>query len=122
MLVSVRMLAVSSDQHNRTLAWAQYEGRPFSPLEAVYYRVIGPPLAWIRKRLVTVLAVLVLAALVVAAVLGIPPAWRLDPAYFEAIGTWVGALGGIAAILVAGGVLLPAHDRFASRTSPGGRS
>jgi hypothetical protein len=65
---------------------------------------------WMRKRGVLVLAVLAVAALAVSAILGIPRAWRLGPAYFEAIGTWVGALGGIAAILVAGGALY--HQRM----------
>jgi hypothetical protein len=103
------MLVVSSDQRNRSLTWVEYKSQPFSPFMGVYHRLIISPLAWIRKRRVIVLAVLVLAALVVAAVLGIPPAWRLGPTYFEAIGTWVGAVGGIAAILVAGGALY--HQR-----------
>jgi hypothetical protein len=99
---------VLSDQHNRTLAWAQDE-RALGRLKIVYNRVIHQPLIWISKRRVLVLAVLAVAALAVSALLGIPPAWRLGPAYFEAIGTWVGALGGMAAILVAGAALY--HQR-----------
>jgi hypothetical protein len=105
---SVRILRVSSDQRSRTLAWAQHE-RALSTLKIVHSRVIYQPLVWIKDRRVLVLVVLAVAALAVSALLGIPAAWRLGPQYFEAIGTWVGALGGIAAILVAGGALY--HQR-----------
>lgn len=100
---------MQESKFNRSLAELRYEGRPFSLWETIYHRGLSPFFRFVKAHGILLFAALVLTLLVVAGAIGVPLAWQLGPAYFEAIGTWVGAVGGIVAILVAGGALY--HQR-----------